>query len=94
VFFSNIFAIMGLRSMFFFLSNIMHLFHYLKIGLAFLLTFIGLKMIFGHYLHEFGYKNEYSLFIILGILVVSIGASLAFPPKKEPESIVPPENKS
>ncbi len=94
VFFSNIFAIMGLRSMFFFLSNIMHLFHYLKIGLAILLTFIGLKMIFGHYLHEFGYKNEYSLFIILGILVVSIGASLAFPPKKEPEAVVPPENKS
>ncbi len=82
VFFSNIFAIMGLRSMFFFLSNVMHLFHYLKTGLAILLTFIGLKMIAHEYILEpIGFKTEYSLYVILGILIVSIGASLIFPKK-------------
>ena len=45
VFFSNIFAIMGLRSMFFLLVNIIEKFHYLKIGLSVLLAFIGLKML-------------------------------------------------
>lgn len=87
VFFSNIFAIMGLRSMFFFLSNVMHLFHYLKTGLSFLLMFIGLKMIVSIAWHEglemIGYKNWYSLLIILGILVISVVASLLFPVKKE-----------
>ncbi len=81
VFFSNIFAIMGLRSMFFFLSNIMHLFHYLKLGLGFLLTFIGFKMIFNEWLQEVGFKSIYSIYIILGILTVSIVSSLLFPVK-------------
>ncbi len=87
VFFSNIFAIMGLRSMFFFLSSVMHLFHYLKTGLSFLLMFIGTKMIISIAWHEglemIGYKNYYSLFIILGILIISVLASLAFPVKHE-----------
>jgi tellurite resistance protein TerC len=92
VFFSNIFAIMGLRSMFFFLSNVMHLFHYLKTGLSFLLMFIGLKMIVSIAWHEgldmIGYKNYYSLFIILGILVISVVASLLFPVKEQNRSHV------
>lgn len=82
VFFSNIFAILGLRSMFFFLSNIMHLFHYLKLGLAFLLTYIGLKMLAGTWLKEFGFTNEHSSFIILGILTISVLASIIFPQKE------------
>ncbi|WP_338791862.1 TerC/Alx family metal homeostasis membrane protein [Bernardetia sp. MNP-M8] len=82
VFFSNIFAILGLRSMFFFLSNIMHLFHYLKLGLAFLLTYIGLKMLAGTWLKTFGFTNEHSIFIILGILAISILASIIFPQKE------------
>src|SRR5690606_19910235 len=45
VFFSNIFAVLGLRSMFFLLVNIIDKFHYLKVGLAFLLIFIGAKML-------------------------------------------------
>lgn len=86
VFFSNIFAIMGLRSMFFFLSNVMHLFHYLKTGLAILLIFIGVKMIGHEYVLEpIGFKTEYSLYIILAILVTSVTASLLFP-KKEHEA--------
>ncbi len=82
VFFSNIFAIMGLRSMFFLLINIIHKFHYLKTGLAFLLTFIGVKMLAHHYLKEWGFTTEHSLFIILFILTASVVASLVFPKKK------------
>lgn len=87
VFFSNIFAILGLRSMFFFLSNIMHLFHYLKLGLAFLLTYIGLKMLAGTWLKMLGFTNKHSIFIILGILAISILASIIFPQK--PKVIIP-----
>ncbi|WP_113663806.1 TerC family protein [Pedobacter nanyangensis] len=83
VFFSNIFAIMGLRSMFFLLVNIIHKFHYLKTGLAVLLTFIGIKMLGHGYLKVWGFTTEHSLIIIVGILALSIIASLAFPKKKE-----------
>ena len=81
VFFSNIFAILGLRSMFFLLVNVLHKFHYLKIGLAFLLIFIGIKMLGHHWLAEWGFRTMHSLFIILGILTVSVVASLIFPKK-------------
>ena len=83
VFFSNIFAIMGLRSMFFLLVNIIHKFHYLKTGLAILLTFIGSKMLAHHYLKLWGFTTEHSLLIILFILTTSIVASLVFPKKKK-----------
>ena len=85
VFFSNIFAIMGLRSMFFLLVNIIHKFHYLKTGLAFLLTFIGIKMLGHSYLKAWGFTTEHSLIIIVGILALSIIASLAFPKRKQPQ---------
>jgi tellurite resistance protein TerC len=82
VFFSNIFAILGLRSMFFFLANIMHIFHYLKVGLSFLLIFIGAKMLAHDYLKAIGFATEYSLIIIISILAISVGASLLFPKKQ------------
>jgi len=82
VFFSNIFAIMGLRSMFFFLSNILPLFHYLKVGLSFLMVFIGVKMIGHDWLKSIGFETVYSLYIILFILATSVIASLLFPPAK------------
>ena len=85
VFFSNIFAILGLRSMFFFLANILPLFHYLKTGLAVLLIFIGVKMLFHDFLHSIGFHTEHSLFVIIGILATSIFASLIFPPKHKQE---------
>ncbi|MDB5134591.1 MAG: TerC family protein [Mucilaginibacter sp.] len=81
VFFSNIFAILGLRSMFFLLVNIIEKFHYLKIGLAVLLSFIGLKMLAANYVDQIGLTTGNSLLIILGILAVSIIASLVFPKK-------------
>lgn len=82
VFFSNIFAIMGLRSLFFLLSNVMHLFTYLKYGLGVLLTFIGVKMLFEHWFASIGFNNFVSLMIVVGILAVSILLSVAFPAKK------------
>lgn len=83
VFCSNIFAIMGLRSMFFLLVNIIHKFHYLKTGLAFLLAFIGVKMLAHGYLKAWGFSTEHSLIIILAILIISVVASLIFPKKKK-----------
>ena len=82
VFFSNIFAILGLRSMFFLLVNVIHKFHYLKTGLAFLLVFIGIKMLAHYWLTLWGFTTMHSLFIILGILTASVVASLVFPKKR------------
>jgi tellurite resistance protein TerC len=82
VFFSNIFAILGLRSMFFLLVNIIDKFHYLKIGLAVLLAFIGLKMLAANYVDRIGLTTGNSLLIILAILVISVVASLVFPKKQ------------
>ena len=84
VFFSNIFAILGLRSMFFMLESIMDKFAYLRIGLSVLLTFIGVKM----FLPLVGVEISIvaSLIIILSILTLSIVLSVLFPPKKNVES--------
>lgn len=82
VFFSNIFAILGLRSLFFMLESVMDKFHYLKIGLAVLLTFIGVKMLLPD-LCGVHIETNTSLLVILGVLIVSIAASLIFPPKAE-----------
>jgi len=82
VFFSNIFAIIGLRSMFFVLAGIVSKFRFLKVGLAALLTFIGLKMIFHHYLDDIGFTTSHSLIVIVSILFLSIIISLMFPEKK------------
>ncbi|TZF85620.1 TerC/Alx family metal homeostasis membrane protein (plasmid) [Pedobacter sp. BS3] len=82
VFFSNIFAILGLRSMFFLLVNIIHKFHYLKIGLSILLSFIGFKMLAHHWLQQWGFTTLHSLVIILFILTASVVVSLLFPKKQ------------
>jgi len=76
VFFSNIFAILGLRSLFFLLMNFMTRFRYLKHGLAFLLVFIGLKMLLHHPLEEIGFETIHSLIIIVLILGISVAFSL------------------
>lgn len=86
VFFSNIFAILGLRSMFFFLANVLPMFHYLKVGLAFLLLFIGLKMLAHDFLTHVGFHAAHSLIVIMVILGGSVVASLLFPKKKEAQA--------
>jgi tellurite resistance protein TerC len=73
VFFSNIFAIMGLRSLFFLVSHFFSKFFYLKVGLALLLAFIGMKMLS----HDiFKISTNASLIVISAILFISIFASL------------------
>ncbi len=93
VFFSNIFAIIGLRSMFFMLAGIIDKFRFLKIGLSVLLTFIGFKMLLHHQLEDWGFETTHSLLIILSILGISILASLIFPEKKKERKLkYDPEN--
>lgn len=79
VFFSNIFAILGLRSLFFLVSNVINMFRYLKIGLSVLLTFIGVKMLGNHWLEAIGFETIHSLIIIISILGISILASIFIP---------------
>lgn len=83
VFFSNIFAIIGLRSLFFLLVKVVNLFHYLKVGISFLLVFVGFKLLFHHWLDSIGYQTVYSLYIIAATLVISILASVIFPERKK-----------
>ena len=88
VFTSNIFAILGLRSMYFMLAGVVTKFHLLKYGLAAVLTFVGLKMV---YLNDaFGGKFPitWSLGFIAGAIGLSIAASLMFPQKEKPEAPV------
>ena len=80
VFFSNIFAILGLRAMFFLLAAIADRFRYLKLGVCVLLVFIGVKMLIHKYIEIDAVS---SLVFIVGVLAVSIGASLVVSPKKQ-----------
>ena len=73
VYTSNIFAILGLRSLYFAISGIMEYFRFLKVGLAFILSFVGLKMCTSGL---FTIPIFISLFVILFILLVSILASI------------------
>lgn len=79
---SNIFAILGLRALFFLLDNFIHLFSKLTYGLAFILSFIGIKMIISPFYHI---ESLYSLLVIGGILLLSVIASIMFPNKPEVE---------
>lgn len=81
IFTSNVFAILGLRALYFALAGITEYFYYLKYGLAAILAFVGTKMI----MSGFGLKIDivYSLLIIFMLLTFSILASVVFPVKKE-----------
>jgi tellurite resistance protein TerC len=79
VFTSNIFAVMGLRSLFFLLAHVVQKFHLLKYGLALILTFVGTKMLIEPWVHI---PILLSLGVVLGVLAASIVASLAWPQAK------------
>jgi len=79
VFFSNIFAIMGLRSLFFVVAHVISMFRFLKHGLAVLLSFIGFKMLLHVQLTEWGFTTVNSLMVIVAILGISVVASLIWP---------------
>lgn len=74
VYTSNIFAILGLRSLYFAIAGMMGYFRYLKVGLAFVLTFVGMKMLASFF--HFEIHIVLSLFIIISILLISILSSV------------------
>jgi tellurite resistance protein TerC len=78
VFTSNVFAILGLRSLYFVLASAMGCFRYLKTGLSLVLVFIGAKMIFEDFLkRRLGDDLRYlSLWVVLGLILLSIAASM------------------
>lgn len=82
VFFSNVFAILGLRSLFFLVANMVNKFRFLKPGIAILLVFVGLKLVFHDKLKGWGYHPEYSLYFIAFVMILSIILSLIFPKKE------------
>jgi tellurite resistance protein TerC len=79
VYTSNVFAILGLRSMYFALAGMMDLFHYLHYGLSVVLIFVGFKMLGSHYVYI---PTGWALAIVLFVLGVSILASRVNPQKK------------
>lgn len=87
VFTSNVFAILGLRSLYFLLVGVIDKFHYLKLGLALVLGFVGTKMVVesaSEYLmdHPIHMPIQWSLLVIFAILTTSIVASLLYPPRQ------------
>ncbi len=81
---SNIFAILGLRSMYFLLAGMMPMFHYFKYGLGLILIFIAFKMTLIHHFAP-DFPSYVSLIVIIVILVSSLVASLVFPKTKKIE---------
>src|SRR5919198_3845364 len=79
VYTSNVFAILGLRSLYFALAGMMELFHYLHYGLSVILIFIGVKMLASEYFHI---PVGVALAMVGGILVTSVLVSLLLPPRK------------
>jgi len=86
VYTSNIFAILGLRNLYFLLAGAIDKFHMLKYGLGIVLTFVGLKMTVFNWLFGGHFPIQWSLLIIVGVIAVSIVLSLLFPkqPQEEP----------
>ena len=83
VFTSNIFAILGLRALFFLLAGLMSKFHYLKYGLGFILCFVGLKMSWLDRHFDGHFPTVWSLGIIVGALAAAAFFSWLLPLKKE-----------
>ena len=81
VFTSNVFAILGLRAMYFALAGILKLFRYLHYGLSAILVFIGAKMLLSQ--TPYAIETVQSLFVVLSLLVVSVAASLLIRKKEE-----------
>src|SRR5690606_10989460 len=76
VYTSNIFAILGLRALYFALAAMVHRFHYLKYALALVLVFVGLKVFVGDFLFEGKVPAELSLAVTLGLLGGGVAYSL------------------
>ena len=80
VYTSNVFAILGLRSMYFALAGMMEFFHYLHYGLSVVLIFVGAKMLVSHY---YEIPTVVALAVVVLVLGISVLASLLFPKAEE-----------
>jgi len=80
---SNIFAILGLRSLYFLLANFIHMFSRLHYGLAIILAFIGVKMLINPFYHI---PSPVSLGIVGGVLIIAVVASLIWPMEEKEKS--------
>jgi len=80
---SNVFAILGLRALYFLLVGSMDRFHLLKYGLAVILAFVGIKMLLSAVWHP---PTALSLAVIAGTLAITGGASVLFPPRSTPKN--------
>lgn len=78
---SNAFAILGLRALYFAVSGIMRLFHYLHYGLSLILVFVGVKMLLSDFYHI---PTPYALVFIGGALTLSVIASILYPKEEDP----------
>lgn len=83
VYTSNVFAILGLRSLYFALAGVMDLFCYLKYVLSIILTFIGVKMLLSH--TAFSIPTTWALLVVVALLVGAVVASLLWPMPKDEE---------
>jgi tellurite resistance protein TerC len=80
VYTSNVFAVLGLRSMYFLLAGMMELFHYLHYGLAAILIFVGAKMLISNY---YPIPTWIALGVVAGVLLIAVLASLLHPKSQE-----------
>jgi tellurite resistance protein TerC len=88
VYTSNVFAILGLRALYFALAGIMRMFYYVHYGLALILVFVGVKMLLSNFYHI---PNFIALGMVGVILGLSVAASIIWP--HEPEPLVPPPSR-
>lgn len=86
VYTSNVFAILGLRTFYFLLAGVVEKFHYLKLGLAIVLTFVGVKMLCEGFIHPYVGESALivgSLTLVVLVLMGSVAASLLWPKRTE-----------
>ena len=83
VYTSNVFAILGLRSLYFALAGVMNKFHYLKIGLGVVLTFVGVKMLLAHT----AWKID--TLVSLGVIVLTLAASVVMSLLRPKKTVIP-----
>ena len=81
VYTSNVFAILGLRSLYYLLANVMVMFVYLKTGISFILAFVGMKMIISDY---YPIPIHISLIVIVAVLAIAVIASVTIGKKRHP----------
>jgi len=83
VFTSNVFAILGLRAMYFLLAGVVHKFRFLKYGLGVVLVFVGLKMVWLNEAFGGKFPITWSLGFIVTVIGISVAVSLLVPPREE-----------